>query len=185
MNPTGALELIVITLFDVYIWIVMARFILQLVRADFYNPVSQFIVKATSPVLNPLRRVIPGFGGVDVASIVLLLVLVLIKLAIWLPLNGYNVAAMASPGFVVLLLQSIANSVITFFTFCIFIMVILSWVAQGSYNPMADIMRQITDPIMAPARKIIPPMGGLDLSPMVVLLALMAIKVLFNLTNIP
>ncbi|MDX1693533.1 MAG: YggT family protein [Ketobacteraceae bacterium] len=185
MNPTGALELIIITIFDVYIWIVMARFILQLVRADFYNPVSQFIVKATSPVLNPLRRVIPGFGGMDIASIVLLLVLVLIKLAIWLPLNGYSLAAMISPGFFVLLLQSIANSVLTFFTFCIFIMVILSWVAQGSYNPMADIMRQITDPIMAPARKILPPMGGLDLSPMIVLLILMAIKVLFNLTNIP
>ena len=71
MNPTGALELIITTICDIYIMIVLARFILQMVRADFYNPVSQFIVKATSPVLNPLRRIIPGFGGLDVASIAL------------------------------------------------------------------------------------------------------------------
>ena len=82
MNPTGALELIITMIFDVYIMIVVARFILQLVRADFYNPVSQFIVKATSPVLTPLRRIVPGFGGLDVASIVLFMVLVFLKLLI-------------------------------------------------------------------------------------------------------
>lgn len=185
MNPTGALELVITMICDIYIMIVVARFILQMVRADFYNPVSQFIVKATSPVLNPLRRLIPGFGGVDVASIVLFMILVLIKLGLWIMLKGYGVSIMASPDFLVLFLKSMANTIINFFSFCIFIMVILSWVAQGSYNPMADIMRQVTEPIMAPARKVIPPLGGLDLSPMIVLLLLMVIKELFMLSGTP
>lgn len=185
MNPTGALELIITTIFDIYIMIVVARFILQLVRADFYNPVSQFIVKATSPVLNPLRRIIPGFGGIDVASIVLFLVIVLIKLGIWLMLKGYGLALIPSFEFLVLFLRSLANTIINFFMFCIFIMVILSWVAQGSYNPLADIMRQITEPIMAPARRILPPLGGLDLSPMIVILLLMVIKEFFLLSGTP
>ena len=185
MNPTGALELIVITICDLYIMIVVARFILQLVRADFYNPVSQFIVKATSPVLNPLRRMIPGFGGIDVASIVLFMVLVLIKLSLWLMINGYGLAVIASTDFLLLFMRSLANTIINFFLFCIFIMVILSWVAQGSYNPMADIMRQITEPVMAPARRLLPPIGGLDLSPMIMILLLMVIKELFRLSGTP
>lgn len=185
MNPTGALHLLITMIFDIYITIVVARFVLQLVRADFYNPISQFIVKATSPVLNPLRRVIPGFGGVDVASIVLFMLLVTLKLALLELLVGNGLAAIATPWFAVLFVMSMASTIINFFMFCIFIMVILSWVAQGSYNPMAEIMRQITEPIMAPARKVIPPMGGLDLSPMIVLMLLMFIKVLFGLSNVP
>ena len=185
MNPTGALELIITMIFDVYIMIVVARFILQLVRGDFYNPVSQFIVKATSPVLTPLRRIVPGFGGLDVASIVLFTVLVFLKLLIWLMLKGFDFSVIPSLDFVILLLRSMANTIINFFLFCIFIMVVLSWVSQGSYNPMADIMRQVTEPIMAPARKLLPPMGGLDLSPMIVILLLMVIKEFFMLSGAP
>ena len=185
MNPTGALELIITMVFDVYIMIVVARFILQLVRADFYNPVSQFIVKATSPVLNPLRRIVPGLGGLDVASIVLFMILVFLKLLVWLMLKGYDFSVIPSLDFVILFMRSMANTIINFFLFCIFIMVILSWVAQGNYNPMADIMRQVTEPIMAPARKILPPMGGLDLSPMIVILLLMVIKEFFMLSGAP
>ncbi len=146
MNPSGAIELVVITVCDIYIMIVLARFILQMVRADFYNPISQFIVKATSPVLNPLRRVIPGFGGIDIASIVLLVILVIAKLALWLTLQGYGLQAMASLGFMVLLLKSMANTLIDFFTYAIFIMVIMSWIAQGSYNAIYDIVRQNYSP---------------------------------------
>ena len=75
MNVSGALNFILINLFDVYIMIVFTRFLLQLLRADFYNPVSQFVVKATTPVLKPLRRIIPGYGGIDNASLVLMAVL--------------------------------------------------------------------------------------------------------------
>lgn len=183
MNPAGALEYILLTVIDIYIMIVLARFMLQLVRADFYNPVSQFVVKATSPVLNPLRRVIPGFGGLDIAAIILMLVLVALKLALYFFLKG----ALGLPilTMVIFFIKSVANTFLNFFLFSIFVSIILSWVAQGSYNPLADLLHQITEPVMGPARKILPPMGGLDLSPMLVLLAISAIKILFGLNGMP
>lgn len=183
MNPAGALEFILITAIDIYIMIVLARFMLQLVRADFYNPVSQFVVKATSPVLNPLRRMIPGFGGLDIAAIILMLVLVAIKLALFFFLKGYLGLPMLTMA--IFFLKSVANTFLNFFLYSIFVSIILSWVAQGSYNPLADILHQITEPVMGPARKILPPMGGLDLSPMLVLLAISAIKILFSLNGMP
>ncbi len=182
MNPTGALQYILITAFDIYIMIVLARFILQLVRADFYNPVSQFIVKATSPILIPLRRIIPGFGGLDIASIVLMVTLVMLKIAIFFVLNGYPFNPLI---FSIICLKSLANSVVIFFMFCIFIGVLLSWIGQGSYNPFADILNQMTEPVMAPARKLLPPMGGLDFSPMLVLLLLGAVRIFFGLEGTP
>jgi len=182
MNFPGALQIIVITLFDIYIMIVLARFLLQLVRADFYNPVSQFIVKATSPVLNPLRRIIPGAGRFDVPAIIFMLVLVVVKICIFLLLGSY---ALIPTQIGILSIMSAANTIINFYVFAIFVSIILSWVAQGARNPMADLLLQLTDPIMAPARKILPPMGGLDFSPILVLLLLSAIKVLFKLNGIP
>jgi YggT family protein len=160
--------------------LVLARFILQVVRADFYNPVSQFIVRATSPVLTPMRRVIPGFGGLDIACLVLLVLLVIIKIGLvwvlrelpWYPLS-----------FILFVVKSLANSILNFFIFTIFISVILSWIVQGSYNPAADIIRQLTSPVLDPARKLLPPMGGLDFSPMIVLLGLWAIKIFFGLSG--
>ena len=88
MNVSGALQLLISFAIDFYIVIIITRFMLQMVRADFYNPLSQFVVKATSPILNPLRRIIPGYGGWDVASVVLLLIVVLIKVGLVLAVNG-------------------------------------------------------------------------------------------------
>lgn len=180
MNPVGAFEFLLTVLIDLYIMLVLARFILQMVRADFYNPVSQFVVRATSPVLTPLRRIVPGYGGMDIACLVLIVALVIIKIALvwvlrdlpWYPLH-----------FGLFVVKSLANSVINFFIFTIFVSVILSWIVQGGYNPAADIIRQLTSPLLDPARKLLPPMGGLDFSPMIVLLALWAIKILFGLNG--
>ena len=79
------------TLGSLYLLIVLLRFILQLVRADFYNPLSQFIVRATKPLLNPLRRIIPGFGGIDLASLVLAILIQLVLMILILMLMGYGV----------------------------------------------------------------------------------------------
>ena len=163
--------------------IVLARFILQLVKADFYNPVSQFIVKATSPVLNPLRRTIPGVGGMDLASIVLLVALAMLKLALVLYVfNGFPFHPIQ---FFLITLQSLANTIINFFLFVIFISAIFSWimVAGGGYNPFADILRQMAEPVLAPARRLIPPIGGLDISPMIVMMILLFVKQLFGLSG--
>lgn len=186
MNLSGGFYFLFDTIVNLYLYIVIARFVLQVVRADFYNPVSQFIVKATSPLLLPMRKIIPGIGGIDVASIVLLYGLVIVKLL----LTGllFGVDPLLGPQVVVYALTGIgsitgmAGLVINFFIFVIFIMVVLSWLAMaGGHNPMADIVRQMAEPVLAPARKIIPPMGMLDLTPMIVLLVLYFIKIVFGL----
>ncbi|ABC33001.1 predicted integral membrane protein [Hahella chejuensis KCTC 2396] len=157
-----------------YISVVLMRFILQVSRADFYNPISQFVVKATNPLLLPLRKIIPGWRGLDFASlvlalllsIVLIIVITLTPLSHILPLLGLIVTKA-----VLLMLKCIIN----IYQFAIFIMVIISWVAPGSYHPGAQLVHQITEPLMRPVRRIMPPIGGLDLSPMVVLLVLFVI----------
>jgi YggT family protein len=153
-----ALIYIIQTLGSLYLLIVLLRFILQLVRADFYNPLSQFIVKATQPLVTPLRRIIPGFAGLDLASLQLLL------MVITLTLMGYNVG-----GFILQLLVwsliGVTSLFLKVFFFALIISVILSWVAPGSYNPGAQLVNQICEPLLAPFRKLLPNLGGLDISP--------------------
>lgn len=186
MHVNDAFLFLVMTLFDIYISIVLARFILQMVRADFYNPVSQFIVKATNPLLIPLRKIIPGFGGLDVASLVLFVAIVVVKLGVYI-FVFHDVGTVNPVALFIFFLRSVGNTVLNFFLFVIFVSAILSWVtaASGGYNPFADILNQIAEPVLAPARKVIPPMGGLDISPMLVILALIFIKQLFGLSGVP
>ncbi|AQZ32021.1 MULTISPECIES: YggT family protein [Pseudomonadaceae] len=159
-----ALIYIIQTLGSLYLLIVLLRFILQLVRADFYNPLSQFIVKATQPLLTPLRRVIPGFAGLDLASLVLAILVQLLLMVITLTLMGYNVG-----GFILQLLVwsliGVTSLFLKVFFFALIISVILSWVAPGSYNPGAQLVNQICEPLLAPFRKLLPNLGGLDISP--------------------
>ena len=179
-----ALIYIIQTLGSLYLLIVLLRFILQLVRADFYNPLSQFIVKATQPLVTPLRRVIPGFAGLDLASLVLAIVVQLLLMVITLTLMGYNVG-----GFILQLLVwsliGVTSLFLKVFFFAMIISVILSWVAPGSYNPGAQLVNQICEPLLAPFRKLIPNMGGLDISPIFAFMALHLLDrfVIGNLAN--
>lgn len=178
MNVSGALNFIVIYLFDIYIMIVFTRFLLQLVRADFYNPLSQFVVKATTPILKPLRRIIPGVGGLDNASIVLLIVLVAAKIVAW---SFINFQAMLPIGpLALLVLKSTALTLTNYFMLIIFAGAIMSWVVQG-YHPVSSMLFQLSDPLVAPIRKLLPSAGGIDFSPMVVMLGLYFLKILFQL----
>jgi YggT family protein len=146
----------------------VARFLLQACRVDFYNPISQGIVKATDPVLKPMRMALPGYRNLDFASF---LAAVLSQI-----LLTFTLAAIMQqfPGTV---LQVIVNSCIEVLHFIvrgfwwgILIMIIASFVAPGSYHPALALLQQLTEPILAPARKLIPPMGGMDFSPILVFL---------------
>lgn len=165
------------TLGSLYLLIVLLRFILQLVRADFYNPLSQFIVRATKPLLNPLRRIIPGFGGIDLASLVLAILIQLVLMILILMLMGYGVG-----GFIMQLLIwsiiAVTSLFLKVFFFALIISVILSWVAPGSYNPGAQLVNQICEPLLMPFRKLLPNLGGLDLSPIFAFPALKLIDML-------
>ncbi|MFI8745946.1 YggT family protein [Pseudomonas sp. NPDC077186] len=166
-----ALIYIIQTLGSLYLLIVLLRFILQLVRADFYNPLSQFIVKATQPLLTPLRRVIPGIAGLDLASLVLAILVQLLLMLVTLTLMGYNVG-----GFLLQLLVwsviGVTSLFLKVFFFALIVSVILSWVAPGSYNPGAQLVNQICEPVLAPFRKLLPNLGGLDISPIFAFIAI-------------
>lgn len=164
------------TIGSFYLLIVLLRFILQLVRADFYNPLSQFIVRATHPLLKPLRRIIPSIGGLDLASLVLALIVQFVLMALTLMLMGVGVG---DP--LLILVWSIIGVtalLLKVFFFALIISVILSWVAQGTHNPAALLVNQICEPLLAPIRRILPNLGGLDLSPIVAFLILNLIDML-------
>jgi YggT family protein len=162
-------------LFGLYATLVVLRFLLQLTRADFYNPLSQFIVKATRPLLNPLRRVIPGVSGMDLASLVLAwLVITIEQLAILgLAGAGFQPAAAA-----LLAIPEMISLIINIFLFAILIQVIMSWVNPGGYNPVIKLIHGLTEPLLAPVRRRMPDMGGLDLSPMIVMIGLVVLEML-------
>ena len=149
---------VVQTLGSLYLLIMLLRFVLQLVRADFYNPLCQFIVRATQPLLKPVRRIIPSLFGLDMSSLLL---------AYGTTGNPLQLLVWSIIGVTALFLK--------IFFFAMIISVILSWVAPQSHNPGAELVNQICEPALAPFRRILPNLGGLDISP---ILAFMVLKLL-------
>ena len=172
----NAATFLVETLFGLYILIVMLRLLLQWVRADFYNPLSQFIVKATRLVLAPMHRTLPAVGGIDLACVVLLVALQFGELWIIMEILDRRVPAGALLVFSIAELLQLA---IYIFLFSILIQVVMSWINPGSYNPVLGLLYSLNEPLLAPARRLVPPIGGLDLSPIVVMVALQLVAILF------
>lgn len=160
--------------------ILLLRFVLQAVRANFYNPFSETVVRITDPLLKPLRLILRSYRNLDFASfaaawLVHLLAAIVYVLANDLPMH-----------FVFLLndaLRATLNLIVNIFLVAIVVSIVMSWLAPGIYSPATTIAREIAEPVLAPARRVLPPLGGLDLSPMVTLLALFLIQnfVLANL----
>lgn len=168
-----AVAFIIDTLFDVLCFLFLARLILQASKADFYNPISQGVVRITDPILVPLRIVIPRFRNIDFAAFVAALLVKVIALAIVHGLKtGYLPTATE---LFVYGLWDVLRLVLTFYLFGILLVVVLSFVNPGGYHPALALLSQVMDPVMAPARRLIPPIGGLDLSP---ILTLMVIELL-------
>ncbi len=170
--------LIIQTLGSLYLLVVVLRFLLQLARADFYNPVSQFIVKATNPPLIPMRRVIPGVFGLDLAAIVLALVVQFVVIEASALVLGY---AFINPLYVLVWSAiGVLSLTVTVYFWALLIMVITSWVAPHSSNPALMLVRQLVEPLMAPFRKLMPDMGGIDISPIFAFLAINVVQVLLR-----
>lgn len=158
-------------LFGFYILAVLLRLLFQLVRADFYNPFAQFLVALTNPPLLPLRRVIPPAGGIDLASLILLIALQVIEIYFLAWLQGGR----ASFGGVLLLaVARLIELAVWVYIVAILIRVILSWVNPygASRHPLGDLLYSLTEPMLAPARRLIPNLGGLDISPIAVFVLL-------------
>jgi YggT family protein len=163
------------TLLTVYLVAMLLRFLLQVVRADFYNPISQFLVKITNPLVLPLRRVVPGFAGIDMASLLLALLLQLGAIVALLLINGLGM-----PNILLLLVWSalgVIGLLVNIYFFALLGMIILSWVAPGSNQPAIYLLHQITEPVMAPFRKALPAMGGMDFSPILLFILINIIQI--------
>jgi YggT family protein len=162
------------TLLGVYAAIAALRFLLQWVRADFYNPMSQFIVKLTTPLLRHLRRIVPSYAGLDLASLVLAWLVKTVELAAVVMIVG-----LGNPlGALLWSIPALVTLFINIFLFAVLIQVILSWVNTDPYNPAVSLLERLTAPVLDPARRLIPAVSGLDLSPMVVMIALVVLEML-------
>ena len=175
MNPFAQLIDVLVSL---YVSVILLRFFLQYFRADFYNPLSQFCVKATDPFIKPLRKLIPGFAGIDLSSLVLAYFVIIAKLVLMTLIAGQlNI----NPLLLILIsLVELLKSVLNLFVFLIFIRIIMSWISTGGHNPIMAVIGQLSEPIIAKFRKILPPMSGFDFSPMI---ALILIYFTINLVN--
>ena len=163
------------TAISIYLLIMLMRFLLQLSLADFYNPISQFLVRATNPVVLPVRKVLPAKGRFDAASLLLAILIQLIGIIALLMMNNFSL-----PTISLLLAWSVVavlGLLVKIYFFALLGMIILSWIAPGTSNPAAYLMFQITEPVMAPFRKVLPAMGGIDFSPILVFILINVIQI--------
>jgi YggT family protein len=169
----NSLLFLVKTLSDLYLLTFLLRFVLQWIRGDFYNPLAQFVVRVTNPLVRPARRVVPGLGGVDLATLLVLFLLECAATWLLLKIAGFTVPAATFLFFVVLRLVSLT---LWFYSVAIFVYVILSWFA-GGYSAVGAVLADVVRPLLQPVRRFLPPIGGLDLSPLLVLIVLQAASI--------
>lgn len=163
------------TLFSLYVFALMLRFLLQWVEADFYNPISQFLVKLTHPPLRLLRRFIPSIGRIDTASVVLMLALQMLGGYLVFLIQGLSVSPIALAAWS---LSQLVELLFNIYLFAIIIGAILSWVGSRAYNSASSLLYRLTEPVLRICRRVLPPMGGIDLSPMLALIAIQLAKML-------
>ena len=178
----NALVFIIRTLVELYIITFVLRIIMQWIRADYRNPLTQFIVRVTNPLVVPLRRVVPAFRSLDTASLLVVLVLELIVTIVLV-----NLTCIGEPMFIQIVSLTILRTiylVLRVYLFVILIYVILSWISPGTYNPVAGLLSAIADPVLKPLRRIIPPIGGLDLSALFALIGIQALTMVLPIGRV-
>ena len=163
------------TLFSLYIGAVVLRFLFQALDVDYSNPITQFLVKITAPVLKPLRMIIPRAGNIDLASLALALLLTIGKFYLKLSMSSQYANII---GIVMLSVADVLGTILTILFWALILRVILSWVSPDPRQPIVRLLIQLTEPIMAPARRLIPPIGGLDLSPIAVFILISLTRML-------
>jgi YggT family protein len=172
---SDGLNFLINTLFTIYMFVLMLRVLLPIVNADYYNPVSQFVLKLTQPLIAPFKHIIPRTGRLDVAALLILFLFaylknwIILSLLLHAPVNFFGLALLA--------IVQIAELVVQFYFFAIIIQAIISWMQPNNFNPFIIIITQLTEPLLGPARRMIPSIGGLDISPMIVILLLQLINI--------
>jgi len=168
-------------LLDALLTLVVVAFLLRLlmpiVRADFRNPIGQAVLKFTNPVVMPLRKLLPPAGRIDVASVMALLAVQWAKTAVLWLVAGAGLSLLP---LLIAALRDLASTVLQFYFVAVLLYALLSWVAPASYSPGAQLLGRLCEPLLAPLRRVIPPIGGLDLSALFVLIGLQALQILLR-----
>ncbi|MDI4636496.1 MULTISPECIES: YggT family protein [Halomonadaceae] len=162
--------LLVNTLINIYLLMLMMRFLLQASRADYYNPISQSVVKVTQPVVKPFQGFLRPVGRFDLATLAAAFLIKVISIILILQIAGYGMPPIA--GIAIAGVAALASGILKIYFFALIVMIILSWVAPQASHPGALLVMQLVEPIMAPVRKVIPPLGMIDLSPIVVFISI-------------
>jgi len=176
-NIQHALDFLLHVLFDLFITCLMLRLLLQWVRADFYNPLSQFLVKITNPLLLPMRRVIPGLGGIDIAALVLALSLETSLVMLSGLLLGFRLSL---SGAFLMGTAQLLNLLVYIYIVAILIQVLISWINPYANHALMPLLRRLTGPVLEPVRRRLPAIAGLDLSPLIVLVGLQLVLMLVS-----
>ena len=170
----NALLFLLNTIFDLYLFVLCVRFILAWSHADYFNPITRMIIQITQPIIAPLRRFIPNSGRIECATLVFIIFLEVIKIFLltWLIMGGASFAA--------ILFTAMENTVKLFlntFFYAIIVFAIMSWVSPGP-SPLRQVLTQLSAPILRPCQRLVPPIGGLDISPIFALIALQFFMIL-------
>jgi YggT family protein len=174
----SAIIYIVETLLSLALFVVLARLLLQLTRADFRNPIAQAIVQLTNPLIVPLRRVLPPIGKVDTASLVAVLLVAAVEVAVLSALRGAGLPDWLA--WLDALALEIAHTLLWTYCYAILIYWLLSFIAPGGYSPLQSVLTSLCEPVLRPFRRVIPPIAGLDLSPLWATIAIQAILILIR-----
>lgn len=172
---TDPVVFLIDTLFSLYILAVMLRFLLQWTQADFYNPVSQFLVKITHPPLRFMRRYVPAVGRIDTSSLIFALLLQMLANFSILALKGIGINFIA---LAVLSFTDLLKMLLDIFVYAIFAGAILSWFAAGTYSSASSILYSLTEPLLSVCRRLLPDFAGIDLSPLIALVLLQLAKMM-------
>jgi len=178
----NALVFILRTLFDLYVLTFALRLLLQWAAVDKRNPLVQFILRTTNPLVIPLRRLLPAVGRIDTATIVALLGLQLMGTALLVGIGCVGEPAIWQ--ILALAMLKVVRLALSVFTWAIILYVVLSWVSPGGYNPGAALVAAVVEPVLAPFRRLIPPIGGLDLSPLFALITIQALSMLVPMDRV-
>jgi YggT family protein len=169
------LYFLVSIIFNLYAWVVILRFLLQLVHADFFNPLSQFTLKLTDFFVKPVKKVLPYKKGIDYASLALLLIVVLVKVILMMLIVGTELKPV---GIIIALFAETLIQFLNVYFYLIIIVALASWFMRERYTPVLAVINKVTDPIMRPVRRFIQPVSGIDLSPIVVIILIKVIELL-------
>ncbi len=176
-NLANAIVFVINALTSLYLLVLLLRFWLPWLQADFRNPLAQGILRLTSPLVIPVRRIVPPIGRLDTATVLVAFIIQYVAVLLMLLVIGQTagIAAITVTAIVKLVVLSI-----NLFVYAIIIRIILSWIAQGTYNPATAIITTLTEPVLRPFRRMLPPMGGFDISPIFAIILLLATTIIVN-----